>query len=273
MTNPRSWKAFGWGVPVATLGGLIGLGGAEFRLPVLVAVFDYRAKSAVAINLLVSFVTVVAAFATRARVTSLANLAPELPIIGALAVASMIGAYLGSHALHKINERILEQVIMSLLIGIGLILGYEAFSPLANRPPLFEGFAGLVLAAIFGIGIGVVSSLLGVAGGELIIPTLILAFGVDIKLAGTASLLISTATISVGVFRYYRMGYYAVATDLREVVAPMGAGSILGAMIGALMLGWFSAEALKMVLSVILLASAVKIFRHGRKTPVPAQET
>jgi len=39
--------------------------------------------------------------------------------------------------------------------------------------------------------IGLVSSVLGVAGGELIVPTLVFGFGADIKTAGTASLLIS----------------------------------------------------------------------------------
>ncbi|TLD41656.1 MAG: putative membrane protein [Candidatus Jettenia ecosi] len=46
-----------------------------------------------------------------------------------------------------------------------------------------------------GIGVGVFSSMLGVAGGELIIPTIMLLFSVDIKLAGSLSLAISIPTI------------------------------------------------------------------------------
>ncbi|WP_242050657.1 hypothetical protein [Oculatella sp. FACHB-28] len=38
----RNFWAFAWGALVGVLGGLIGLGGAEFRLPVLVSVFHYR---------------------------------------------------------------------------------------------------------------------------------------------------------------------------------------------------------------------------------------
>ena len=41
---------------------------------------------------------------------------------------------------------------------------------------------------VAGFAIGVVAALLGVAGGELLIPTLVLLFGVDIKLAGSLSL-------------------------------------------------------------------------------------
>jgi uncharacterized membrane protein YfcA len=48
------------------------------------------------------------------------------------------------------------------------------------------------VAAVFaGTIVGSVSSMLGVAGGELIIPILIFAFGADIRTAGTASVLIS----------------------------------------------------------------------------------
>ena len=52
---------------------------------------------------------------------------------------------------------------------------------------LFTGFTQIVAGVIAGFAIGVVAALLGVAGGELLIPTLILLFGVDIKLAGSLS--------------------------------------------------------------------------------------
>ncbi len=48
-----------------------------------------------------------------------------------------------------------------------------------------------------GFAIGVVASLLGVAGGELLIPTLVLLFGADIKLAGSLSLAVSLPTLMV----------------------------------------------------------------------------
>lgn len=55
----RNIWAFVWGSLVGVLGGLIGLGGAEFRLPVLVSIFNYRTLQAIIINLLVSLVTVI----------------------------------------------------------------------------------------------------------------------------------------------------------------------------------------------------------------------
>lgn len=64
MTN-RSLLAFVYAVPIRLLGGLIGLGGAEFRLPVLAGPLGYTAKQAIPLNLAVSLITPAAALFTR----------------------------------------------------------------------------------------------------------------------------------------------------------------------------------------------------------------
>ncbi|MEJ5202858.1 MAG: hypothetical protein WHV66_11555, partial [Anaerolineales bacterium] len=57
-------------IPIALLGGLIGLGGAEFRLPVLVGFLKRSASRSVTINLAVSLVTLIVSLITRLRVAS-----------------------------------------------------------------------------------------------------------------------------------------------------------------------------------------------------------
>jgi uncharacterized membrane protein YfcA len=56
----------------------------------------------------------------------------------------------------------------------------------------------------------IVAALLGVAGGELLIPTLVLLFGIDIKLADSLSLAVSLPTMIVGFARYSRNRSFAV---------------------------------------------------------------
>jgi len=73
--------AFLYSVPIAILGGLIGLGGAEFRLPVLAGPLGYSARRALPLNLAVSLITIIAAFFIRGRVLSLVTLGPFLPAI------------------------------------------------------------------------------------------------------------------------------------------------------------------------------------------------
>src|SRR5215203_6028607 len=250
-----------YGAPIGLLGGLIGLGGAEFRLPVLAGVFGYAARRAVALNLAISLVTVVSALLIRGGTLSLVPLLSLAPVIVAMIAGAVSASYLGTALVHRVSEHLLERVILIFLVVIGTALIVEAFLP-QDVPGLLPAspLVRLVAAVIFGLGIGLVSSLLGVAGGELIIPTLVFAFGAGIKTAGTASLLISLPTVAVGVLRHRRLGSFTDRADLTQTLAPMGAGSVIGAVAGGFLVGVVPASVLKFVLGVILVVSAVRIF-------------
>jgi uncharacterized membrane protein YfcA len=250
-----------YGAPIGLLGGLIGLGGAEFRLPVLAGVFGYAARRAVALNLAISLVTVVSALLIRGGTLSFAPLLGLLPVIVAMIAGAVSAAYVGTALVHRVSERLLERIILVFLVVIGVALIVEAFLP-QDMPALLPDslLIRIVAAAVFGLAVGLVSSLLGVAGGELIIPTLVFAFGAGIKTAGTASLLISLPTVAVGVLRHRRLGSFADRADLTQTVAPMGAGSVMGAVVGGFLVGVVPASVLKLVLGVILIGSAVRIF-------------
>jgi uncharacterized membrane protein YfcA len=115
---------------------------------------------------------------------------------------------------------------------------------------------------VAGFGIGVVAAIMGVAGGELLIPTIVLLFGVNIKTAGTLSLLVSLPTMLVAFARYSRDGSFAVLRANHRFTLVMAGGSIAGAMLGGLLLGVFPDLVLIPLLTVILLVSALKLARH-----------
>ena len=62
------------------LGGLIGLAGAEFRLPMLAGVLGYKARRAVALNLAISLITVVSTLLIRGATLSLVPLVALLKL-------------------------------------------------------------------------------------------------------------------------------------------------------------------------------------------------
>ena len=227
LTTPRPARAataFGAAVPIAALGGLIGLGGAEFRLPVLVGPLGHPARRAVPLNLAVSLVTICASVAICSRSLSLAPVEPFLPAVLALITGAVATAVAGTALLHRLSDHRLERTILTLLVVIGVALVVEGFLPTDVTGFLPEHMAVRVAVGVaFGLGIGLVSSLLGVAGGEVIIPTFVFAYGADIKTAGTASLLVSLPTVAVGVARYAHRGGYD-RTALAGTVAPMGSG-------------------------------------------------
>lgn len=105
--------------------------------------------------------------------------------------------------------------------------------------------------------------MMGVAGGELLIPTLILLFGADVKLAGSLSLAVSLPTMLMGFARYSRDQSFATLARNGRFVLVMAAGSILGAFLGGQLLGVVPGSLLLPMLAAILVISAVKVWRHG----------
>lgn len=262
--RPRPLHAALYGVPIGALGGLLGLGGAEFRLPVLKAAFGYPTHQAVVLNLAVSVLTLLGALVIRVRVAPTAPLLSLMPIVVALIAGATVGAHRGAAYASRLSVERLERLILVLLVTIGLSLGVEAFASWQS-PGVPGGLPVRVpIALVLGAGIGVVSSLLGVAGGELLIPTLVFVFGADITTAGTASVLVSLPTVGVGLRRYTRAGLLGQRSDVGGLIVPMGLGSIVGAVIGGSLVPYVPARALKLILGVILIASAVRIFRHAR---------
>jgi uncharacterized protein len=118
---------------------------------------------------------------------------------------------------------------------------------------------------------GAAVAILGVAGGEFIIPILIFVFGADIRTAGTASVLISIPVVLAGVTRHWLTGHYRSQSMLVYLVVPMVLGSAIGAMVGGYLAAWAPTDALRLVLAAILAASAIKLWSWRRYDPAPPQ--
>ena len=67
QTHQKPVAAFPGGIVIGTLGGLIGLGGAEFRLPLLIGVFRFAALEASSLNKAMSLIVVASALVFRTR--------------------------------------------------------------------------------------------------------------------------------------------------------------------------------------------------------------
>jgi uncharacterized protein len=256
---PYLQKAFGYSAPIGALGGLIGLGGGEFRLPVLMHAIGFDARSAIPINLATSLITLAFALVFRSATIAPSSLVPHLPEIVGLAVGGIVSAFYGASVVKRLSDRRLVGLIAVLLAALGLLLIVESIFPF-ERTALLPHSAAVHLAvgAAIGLGIGLVSSILGVAGGELLIPTLVFVFAADIKTAGSASALISLGVVASGLWRYWRLGAVPRGHGIRRITAAMGAGSVLGAMAGALAVAYAPVGVLKLLLGCVLVAAAAK---------------
>src|SRR5438105_13387880 len=176
---------FGGGAVIGALGGLMGLGGAEFRLPLLIGAFRFAALQAVILNKAKSLVVVASALPFRAATVPFASVAAQWSIIVNLLAGSLLGAWFGASWATRLASQTLYRVIAGLLLGIAVVLALGHDS--AATEAMLTGAPQMMAGVAAGFIIGVVAALLGVAGGELLIPTLVLLFGADIKLAGSLS--------------------------------------------------------------------------------------
>src|SRR5215471_2077282 len=93
---PYFQKALRWCVPIGGLAGLVGLGGGEFRLPVLMYLVGYPARTAVPLNLAVSLITLTFAFVVRSKAVSIGGLGPYLNEVAGLAFGGVASAFYGA---------------------------------------------------------------------------------------------------------------------------------------------------------------------------------
>lgn len=252
--------AFSAGAAIGVLGGLIGLGGAEFRLPLLIGLFGFVALQAVILNKAMSLVVVGTALPARLAAVPFADLAPRWYVAVNLLAGSLLGAWIGATWATRMRSATLSKVLAALLvlIAVALAASYLGTIEPLSLPPAARIPAGLVAGA----GIGVVAALMGVAGGELLIPTIVLLFAVDIKTAGSLSLVVSLPTMLVAFARYSRDGSFTVLRRNPAFVVVMATGSIAGTVAGGLLLDVVPSGVVVPALVVLLLASSYKVWRH-----------
>ncbi|MEM3958024.1 MAG: sulfite exporter TauE/SafE family protein [Thermoproteota archaeon] len=243
------------GFLIGLASGLLGVGGGEFRIPVLLYLLQTPVLLSIVTNLFIGLLTVSVSFTVRYQAGLITFSAINMGLL--MSSGSIIGGYIGANLSGKINESLLRKFLILLLIAAGLRM---VLDPLIEWEPLsiplthpMETF----LSILVGLLIGIVSGLLGVAGGEYRIPALIYLFGLPVKTAGTVSLLVSIPTILAGFMKHWRIGHlnnYGVAVGL-----TMGSASVVGSYIGASFVTAASEGFLKMLLGIVLLLATVRM--------------
>jgi uncharacterized membrane protein YfcA len=159
------------------------------------------------------------------------------------------------------HPRALYRVLAVLLVAIAMVLLF-GHSAAYHDALALTGKTRILLVVVAGFRIGTVAALMGVAGGELLIPTFVLLFGVDVKLAGSLSLAVSLPTMLVGFARCSQDRSFTVLRQNRAFLLFMALGSVLGTFVGGRLVGATSGAILLPVLAAILMLSAIKVWQH-----------
>ena len=100
-----------------------------------------------------------------------------------------------------------------------------------------------------------------------------LLFGLDIKIAGTLALVVSLPTMLVAFSRYGQDARFAVLRHNMPFVLIMATGSIVGTVLGGLLLGVVPSTVLIPILAALLLISAVRSGGTGPPVSPPIRLT
>ncbi|MCX6549476.1 MAG: sulfite exporter TauE/SafE family protein [Acidobacteria bacterium] len=159
--------------------GTLGSGGSIITMPVLVYVAGIPAHQAVAMSLVIVGTTAAVGGLIHAR-----HGAVRPRIAGMFAAAGAVGAWGGSHLTRLVSG----PALMGLFAALMVTAGVRMLAP--GGQPARHGAASLTRCAAVGFVVGILTGFLGVGGGFLIVPALVLFAGLEITEAVPNSLAI-----------------------------------------------------------------------------------
>lgn len=189
--SPRAiLSAVAIGLAAGLLSGLFGVGGGTVIVPMLVLLLAYDQRRAAGTSLAAIIPTATVGVISYALHDAVAWI-PAL----ILAAGSVVGAQIGTALLPRISQTALRWMFAAFLVVVIVSL----FIVIPSRDAALEltWLSGAGLVAL-GLLTGVLAGLLGVGGGVVVVPSLVLLFGTSDLLAKGTSLLMMIPTAISG---------------------------------------------------------------------------
>jgi uncharacterized membrane protein YfcA len=224
------------GAAAGAFGALLGLGGGVLIVPLLTIGFNVPLAAAVGTSL----ISVVATSAGAAALNVRARRA-DVRLGIALAPGTVLGAAVGGAIAWIFPEYLLTGAFAALMVYIGVVLlrsagrpsGASDGAPIDPSAPDGPGAPAyrahrLPLAMGGSLGVGILSSLLGVGGGIVQVPLMRLVMGAPMAVAAATSNYLIGITAAAAAYAYLLRGEVDPG-----VAGPMVLGVTIGAVSGA----------------------------------------
>lgn len=190
VRGPRAYTFFVViGLTAGLLSGLFGVGGGTVIVPLLVLLlpFDQRLAAGTSLAAIVPTASVgVVSYATSGSVAWIPALI--------LAAGAVLGAQIGTRLLPRISQTALRWGFVAFLAAVIVSL----FLVVPARDAAFElGWINGAALALVGVVTGVIAGLIGVGGGVIVVPVLMLVFGTsDLEAKGTSLMMMIPTAVS-----------------------------------------------------------------------------
>lgn len=237
--------------------GLLGGGGSILTVPIFVYVLGFEPKPAIAMSLAVVGAASLTGAIAHWRI---GNVHPRVALV--FGTVAMAGAYTGARLASLVSGRFQ-------LTLFALVMLVAAYFMLRGRLPGVSGTLSrhvekrsslpVALIALQGVAVGALTGLVGVGGGFLIVPALVLLIRIPMKQAVGTSLAVITLNALAGF-----LGYIGQVEVRWGLMSAFGAMAIAGILLGTVLVRFVPQGALRQAFAVFLLLVAAAILYQNR---------
>jgi uncharacterized membrane protein YfcA len=237
--------------------GLMGGGGSILTVPIFVYVLGYDPKLAIVMSLPVVGVTSLVGAIGHWHSGNV-----HLKTAGLFGVVAMAGAYVGARLAVFLNGALQ----LSLLAAVMLIAAISMFRSARRSPPaatdtrVAEPVMSLALLLVVALCVGLMTGIVGIGGGFLVVPALVLLAHVPMKQAVGTSLLVIAMNCASGF-----AGYAGQVLVPWAFLAGFAGVAVLGILAGTYLVRYVSQRALKQAFAIFLLLMGTFILVKNRK--------
>ncbi len=250
------------GLAGGLFGGLVGLGGGVVMVPLLGGLARLRQQEAHGTSL----VTVVLAGMVGAVTYAWSG---KVDLVGAamLAVTAVLTAHFGARYAHALPEWKLKRAFGTFLLAVMLLLLAKPWLTGMAPAPL-DGWAKAAVLLPVGAATGFLSGMMGVGGGNLMVPAMVLLIGFPQVLAQGTSLLAMVPAGAVGARAHWQLGNVA-----GRLLPGLAAGILVGAFLGGSLALRLPETALRLAFAAVLLWTGLRYVRAKRPPAEPPRHS
>lgn len=233
--------------------GLLGSGGSILTVPVLVYLLDHPPKPAIAESL-----AIVGLIAAVGAIPPIRRRHVDWRSVVFFGVPAMGGTVLGAWLAAWVSPYVQLITFAGVMIAASIAMLRQSRSPSVSGPRRLrrEGLSGIARIVAEGIGVGVLTGFVGVGGGFLVVPALVMLGGLAMPVAVGTSLVIIAVKSASGFAQYMtRLEGEIDWTTLWLFAAIGSVGSLLGSALG----GRLNDRVLKRVFAVVVLVMGMAI--------------
>jgi uncharacterized protein len=246
------------GFAAGTLGGLVGVGGGVVMIPLMVGVIgvtQHQAHGTSLVSLLFTGLAGAITYSTSGNVDVVAALSLALP-----AVAT---ARFGVRYAHALPEWQLKRSFGAFLVVIIVLLVLKPWLIGMSTP--VHGATKVAILLVAGTATGFLSGMMGIGGGNVMVPAMVLLAGFPQVLAQGTSLLAMVPAGAAGAHEHWKLG-----NVVRRLLPGLVPGIALGTWLGSSVALRLDEASLRAVFVVVASYSAVRALRARRPAPAPA---